>query len=186
MSINAKATQKGMGLMEVIVALILLSIGVLGFAMLQMRAMEASLDASKRIQAMSIARDLSERMRANNQGLAKSIPIKVGDVDKVVDAYSNAFGGRTYSSTYTAACSNTAKCTNVQFATEDVNQVLFKAYTNGMNVALNECPGTMTRSRYCVYVAWDETTPNDSSSQTSCTNNGSYLSDSKCVVLEAY
>lgn len=181
-----RSTQKGVGMMEVIVALILLSIGVLGFAMLQMRAMEASLDASKRIQAMSIARDLSERMRANNQGLSKNITIKVDNVDQVIDAYSNAFGGRTYSSTYTSACSNTAKCTSTQFATEDVNQVLFKAYTSGMKVALNNCPGAMLRSRYCVYVAWDQTTPTNGAGASSCTNNGSYLDDSKCIVLEAY
>ena len=56
-------TQHGVGLMEVLVALILLSIGVLGFSILQVRAMDASLDASKRIQAMNLARDLSERMR---------------------------------------------------------------------------------------------------------------------------
>lgn len=183
---SARSLQKGVGMIEVLVALILLSIGVLGFALLQMRAMEASLDASKRIQAMSIARDLSERMRANNQGLSKNIPIKVGGVDQVVDAYSNAFGGRTYSSTYTAACSNTNKCTSVQFAVEDVNQILFKAYTSGMKVALNDCPGTMLRSRYCVYVAWDQTTPTNGAGASSCTNNGSYLNDSKCVVLETY
>ncbi|ENW26250.1 type IV pilus modification protein PilV [Acinetobacter lwoffii NCTC 5866 = CIP 64.10 = NIPH 512] len=61
-------TQQGVGLVEVLVALILLSIGVLGFSMLQIRAMDASLDASKRIQAMNLARDLSERMRANKSG----------------------------------------------------------------------------------------------------------------------
>lgn len=183
---KALSSQKGIGMMEVLVALILLSIGVLGFAMLQMRAMEASLDASKRIQAMSLARDLSERMRANNQGLAKNITIKVNDVDQVVDAYANAFAGRTYATTYSAKCNNTTKCSSQKFAEEDVNQILYKAFLNGMKTAISDCPGNMTRSRYCVYVAWDETEPTNSDSSNSCTKGGSYNKDSKCIILETY
>ncbi|MDR0237945.1 type IV pilus modification protein PilV [Acinetobacter sp.] len=180
------SAQKGIGMMEVIVALILLSIGVLGFAMLQMRAMEASLDASKRIQAMSLARDLSERMRANNQGLSKNITIKVNDADQVIDAYANAFAGRTYATSYSPKCSNTIKCSSQKFAEEDVNQILYKAFLNGMKAAISDCPGNMSRSRYCVYVAWDETDPSNGGSTNSCTKDGSYNKDSKCVILEAY
>ena len=88
------SSQQGIGIVEVIVALLLLSIGVLGFAMLQIRAMDASMDASKRIQAMNLARDLSERMRANKQGLSKSIAVKEGETEKLVDAYVNALSGK--------------------------------------------------------------------------------------------
>ncbi|CAM4183554.1 type IV pilus modification protein PilV [Acinetobacter pragensis] len=177
--------QKGIGLVEVIVALLLLAIGVLGFSMLQMRAMNASLDASKRIQAMNLARDLSERMRANKVGLAKTISVKDGDADKLVDAYANALSGKYYITSYTASCADTSKCDSKDFAQEDVNQVLFRANTLGMKVALNDCPGPAS-NRYCVFVAWDETLPIDGSSDTSCTKNGSFLASSKCIVLEAY
>lgn len=177
--------QKGIGLVEVIVALLLLAIGVLGFSMLQMRAMDASLDASKRIQAMNLARDLSERMRANKIGLAKTIPVKDGDADKLVDAYANALSGKYNIAAYTPACANTSKCGSKDFAQEDVNQVLFRANNLGMKVALNDCPGTVS-NRYCVYVAWDETLPVEGSSDTSCTKDGSFLASSKCIVLEAY
>lgn len=177
--------QKGIGLVEVIVALLLLSVGVLGFSVLQMRAMEASLDASKRIQAMNLARDLSEKMRANKVGLSKTITVPDGNTDKLIDAYANALSGKYYITSHTPACANTAKCDSTAFATEDVNQVLYKAYTMGMKVALNNCPGEST-NRYCVFVAWDETLPVDGSSDTSCTKNGSFLTASKCIVLEAY
>ena len=180
------SSQKGVGIIEVIVALLLLSIGVLGFAMLQIRAMDASLDASKRIQAMNLARDLSERMRANKQGLSKSITVKEDETEKLVDAYVNALSGKYYITNYSSACSNTTKCSSANFAQEDVNQVLFKAFTMGMKVALNNCPGTMTTNRYCVYVAWDETLPVEGTADTSCTKNGSFSSTSKCIVLEAY
>ena len=127
-------TQHGVGLMEVLVALILLSIGVLGFSILQVRAMDASLDASKRIQAMNLARDLSERMRANKSGLSKSIEIKENDVDKLVDAYSNAMSGKYYISSHTPNCIGSTKCSSKDFAQEDANQILYRAYTSGMKM----------------------------------------------------
>lgn len=178
-------TQQGVGLVEVLVALILLSIGVLGFSMLQIRAMDASLDASKRIQAMNLARDLSERMRANKSGLSKSITVTEDEVDKLVDAYSNAMSGKYYIASHTPGCSGTSKCSSENFAQEDVNQILYRAYTSGMKIALNNCPGSMSLSRFCVYVAWGETVPKDGGTN-ACTSAGSFLSDSKCVVLEAY
>lgn len=178
-------SQKGVGLVEVLVALLLLSIGVLGFSMLQIRAMDASIDASKRIQAMSLARDLSERMRANKVGLSKTITVKDGDVEKLVDAYAKALSGKYSITSYSASCMGTSKCSSADFATEDVNQILFKANLIGMKVALNNCPG-VTSNRYCVFVAWDETLPVEGSSDRSCTKDGSFLNNSKCIVLEAY
>ncbi|MGN0936001.1 type IV pilus modification protein PilV [Acinetobacter sp. YH01020] len=176
--------EKGIGLVEVIVALLLLSIGVLGFSMLQIRAMEASLDASKRIQAMNLARDLSERMRANKQGLTK-FTVGADDSEKIVDAYTNALTGKYYITSYSPQCTNTSKCSSAEFAQEDVNQILFRANTLGMKVAVNDCPGDES-NRNCVFVAWGETNPVDGSAETSCTQNGSFLSSSKCIVLEAY
>ncbi|WP_347454477.1 type IV pilus modification protein PilV [Acinetobacter thermotolerans] len=178
--------QQGVGFVEVLVALILLSIGVLGFSVLQVRAMEASLDASSRIQAMNLARDLSERMRANKSGLSKSIPVSADDVEELIDAYSKAMAGKYSISSHTPACKGASKCSSEDFAQEDANEILYRAYRAGMKVALNECPGSMSLQRYCVYVAWGETQPIDGSGDTACTNNGSLLSDSKCVVLEAY
>lgn len=178
-------TQQGVGLVEVLVALILLSIGVLGFSMLQIRAMDASLDASKRIQAMNLARDLSERMRANKSGLSKSITVTENEVDKLVDAYSKAMSGKYYIASHTPRCSGTSKCSSENFAQEDANQILYRAYTSGMKIALNDCPGSMSLNRFCVYVAWGKTLPEDSGTN-ACTSAGSFLSDSKCVVLEAY
>jgi type IV pilus assembly protein PilV len=179
--------QKGVGLVEVIIALLLLSIGVLGFAMLQMRAMDASMDASKRIQAMNLARDLSERMRANKLGLLKNIAVEDDETEKLVDAYSNALEGQYSSSSYEATCSKN-DCSSIEFAQEDANQVLYKAYKAGMKIALNNCPGVeMESPRYCVYVAWKETLPVDGGNlDTSCTNNGSFNNKSNCIVLETY
>ena len=47
-------THKGAGLMEVLVALVLLSIAVLGFVALQIRAIAASNEASMNVQATNM------------------------------------------------------------------------------------------------------------------------------------
>lgn len=61
--------QQGVGLMEVLVAIFLLAIGVLGFSALQIRAIDASQEAADRSMAMNIARDLAERIRINKTAL---------------------------------------------------------------------------------------------------------------------
>ena len=58
-----KKTQTGVGLVEVMIALLLLGVAVLGFIALQVRAISASEEAGQNVQAMNLARDLSERMR---------------------------------------------------------------------------------------------------------------------------
>ena len=60
--------QKGVGLMEVLVALLLLAIGVLGYTVLQLRAVDASSEALSRSQGMLILRGLAENIRANPAG----------------------------------------------------------------------------------------------------------------------
>lgn len=57
---------RGFSLIEVLVALLVLSIGLLGLAMLQVQGMQANSDAYFRTQATVLAYDLIDRMRANN------------------------------------------------------------------------------------------------------------------------
>ncbi|WHP04877.1 type IV pilus modification protein PilV [Acinetobacter corruptisaponis] len=183
--------QQGMGLVEVLVALLLLAIGILGFALLQVRALNSSIEASKRVQAMGLAKDIAERIRANQEGLTKDIesaPDANGD-KKIYKAYVEAFTGNESLSTYNySTCFGTAvACNSENFAKEDAKQVLYKAYQMGMKVGLSQCAGTgIQRNRYCVYVAWDNTNPKDGSNDNDCSQNGNYRSDSKCIVMEAY
>lgn len=57
--------QKGTSLIEVLVAVLILSIGLLGFAGLQTQAMQQSYDSLQRSRASVLAEDLFDRMRAN-------------------------------------------------------------------------------------------------------------------------
>ena len=66
MHLNNLKAQAGVGLIEVLVALILLAIGVLGYVALQIRAMDASSEALTKSQAMIVMRGLAENIRTNS------------------------------------------------------------------------------------------------------------------------
>lgn len=69
MRANSQCT-KGFTLIETLVALTVLSIGLLGLASLQVQALRYNTDAYLRTQATTLAYDILDRMRANNTGAA--------------------------------------------------------------------------------------------------------------------
>lgn len=156
-----KNTQKGVGLVEVLVALVLLSITVLGFVALQIRAVEASVEAGMNVQASNIARDLAERMRVNRGGL-------VGYVDNSeADNCAISF------------------CDATKMANYDFRQVKTRATNLGMSINVLNCQGS-TLVRKCVYVAWEGTTATDGTASTNCTNGTAYVPNAKCIIMEVY
>jgi type IV pilus assembly protein PilV len=66
---NLKA-MTGATLIEVMIALIIMSIGLIGLASLQLTGVNANSGSDKRTQATIIANDLIERMRANPTGVS--------------------------------------------------------------------------------------------------------------------
>ena len=63
-----KKNQIGVGMVEVLVALILLAIGVLGYSALQLRAIDAGDEALVKSQSVMLLRGLTESIRVNTQG----------------------------------------------------------------------------------------------------------------------
>lgn len=57
--------QKGTSLLEILVAIVVMAIGLLGVASLQVNALKYQKTASQRAEAVQAAYDLGERMRAN-------------------------------------------------------------------------------------------------------------------------
>ncbi|EJD6059338.1 type IV pilus modification protein PilV [Acinetobacter baumannii] len=159
-------SQKGAGLMEVLVALLLLSIAVLGFVALQIRAVAASTEAGQNIQATNIARDLAERIRVNRAGLSNYAEIGASDV--------------------LPTCS-TGECDADQMAKYDYAQVKQRATDLGMSLAILNCKGfSSQRTRQCIYVAWGGTTATDGNGSPNCTNGTAYVPDAKCIIMEVY
>lgn len=62
-----KRRQRGVTLIEVLVAVLVLSIGLIGLAALQVAALQANQISYQRSQATNLAYDVIERMRANRQ-----------------------------------------------------------------------------------------------------------------------
>jgi type IV pilus assembly protein PilV len=60
--------QAGMTLVEVLVAVVLISVGLLGVAALQLTSLRGNQDSYARSQAAVLASDIIERMRANQLG----------------------------------------------------------------------------------------------------------------------
>ncbi|MQW92874.1 type IV pilus modification protein PilV [Acinetobacter wanghuae] len=168
-------SQIGVGLVEVLVALLLLSIAVLGFVALQVRAIMASEEAAHNIQAMNLARDLSERMRMNRDGLAFYKLATSGTPEECDKKY----------------------CSPADLAVYDYAQVSKRADHEGMRLAILDCQGTdKDFKRKCVYVAWGDTIPADKTTQTAaseiaagatpCTDSTSYSPGAQCVIVEVY
>lgn len=58
--------QHGMSLIEVLVTLVMISIGLLGIAALQLTSLKSNQEAHSRAQATVLAADILDRMRANS------------------------------------------------------------------------------------------------------------------------
>jgi type IV pilus assembly protein PilV len=62
---NTHRPQAGFGIVEVMVALVVLAVGMLGIASLYVTTLQSSGSAISRMQAVSLAADLADRIRAN-------------------------------------------------------------------------------------------------------------------------
>ncbi len=93
--------QSGTTLIEVLVSLLILSVGLLGMVGLQTVSLRNTQTAYMRTQATMLGSDIIERMRANPQGVAAG-------------AYHAATGQRS------AACQNTTGCSGLALAAHDL------------------------------------------------------------------
>lgn len=164
--------QRGVGLMEIMVALLVLAIGVLGFIALQYRAVEATSESSYRVQAINIARDIAERVRVNRAALTTYM-------DKIEKPVAEQV-------TSTKNCA-TENCTSAQLAEYDVSQVAKKAQSVGMVMNQITCAGNEDGDkRSCIYVAWGDTAPTDGTDAGDCTSGTAYVATSTCLIMEVY
>jgi type IV pilus assembly protein PilV len=78
--------QAGVGLVEVLVALLVFSVGMLGLLALQLGAKRATYEATQRSIATALARDILERMRTNPGQLPAYVRTHLGDAASPVPA----------------------------------------------------------------------------------------------------
>lgn len=103
---------RGTTLIEVLISILIMSIGMLGIAALQAFSMSSSHTASFRSQAIVLVRDMADRMRANRIAVRAAAPNNYGTVPPVRNNCRAA-----YSTVFVAA---PVACTPTKLAADDV------------------------------------------------------------------
>jgi type IV pilus assembly protein PilV len=128
---SSRRAQRGHSLMETLVALVVLSVGLLGIAALQLTSLKANHDAASRSQATFLAYDIIDRMRANRAAA-------------LTGAYNIAIG-------QAAAGGTVAGNDLVQWKQDIVNTLPLGAIAPDGAVALNPATNIVT-----VTIEWDD------------------------------
>lgn len=169
----SRSRQQGFSLLEVLVAMLILGIAVMGFAGLQVRALQSTGVAHVRSQAMTLATDLSERIRANRLALATYTTAANWTDPLPPDAPSS------WSSTCLLTSTASNGCSDIQMAQFDIREVRYIArevLPNG-NVSVHTCDGGSGQLVACVFVAW-----NAENATATCTGNAD--DSGSCVMMK--
>lgn len=179
-------SQRGVGLVEVLVAVLLLSIAVLGFSALQVRAISATDESLVRTKSMTVVRNLSEVMRAYPQAYVTG-----SGTTFVTAAASDTGAVPTIQAVIGSSATNTVKvdsddisiaatdsclstdiktvdgkkvakqaCNINQLAARDALMVKKIAAEEDIKVSVATCPGTTAQAiqtQMCVITAWNDT-----------------------------
>lgn len=156
-----KRIQQGVGLVEILVALLVLSISVLGYAGLQLQALDSTDQAYERSQATALGQDLSERIMANPSGESE---------------YTNDGNWPSDPPGYDDHCI-AQQCSPARMAQWDIDQLSFQADQLLPNGRINAvaCEGS---SATCIQVSWNETDLQD------CQDDDGAVAGIDCTVLE--
>jgi len=102
---NTLRSQKGLTLVEILVTLVIISVGLLGVAALHLTSLKNGYDSSSRSRATWLANDIADRMRANRDvartgaynvaigGTVSGTSIAVADVTQWKNQINLALGG---------------------------------------------------------------------------------------------
>ncbi|WP_019673416.1 type IV pilus modification PilV family protein [Psychrobacter lutiphocae] len=177
-------SQQGAGLIEVLVALLLLSTTALGYTALQAHSLSSVDDALMRMQALLILTETAQRIRVNQ------------NVEDIA-VYQQLLAAPTAPKPLN--CMITNGCQPSQVASNDVASLRQQASEQGIRLAMVVCPGTQYQGKTsCLVAAWHNTeagyatTTNDltaaiNEGRQGCFHvDGSYLLQADCVYREAY
>ena len=149
MKTNLVNKQLGFTLIEVLLAVVILGIGLLGIVTLQGRSLQYNQQAYLYSQASFLANDIAERMRANSQ---------------VINQYEIDFNDEASGATATQCL--TANCSESQFANWDL-----KVWKDSLKSALPSGDGSIVANGddYKIIVQFDDSRGQDSLHQITIT-----------------
>lgn len=164
MNMNTQLKQTGMSLIEIMVAVFVVSVGLLGVARMEILAKQSNVEAIQRTTATQIAQQIIEKMRANPSQLAM---------------YAGQTLGAGTLSVPSTNC-NTAVCTPTQMATWDLYQweqsligADVKAGTQnagGLDSPRGCIVAGATTGVYYIAIAWRGKTPMTNPANPTCGN----------------
>ena len=141
-----KSRQSGVSLMEVLVSVLVLSVGLLGVASMQGKSLRGTNGATTRTKAVAIAKDMVERIRSNNAN--------AGAYDEIsVDSGASA-------PTEPAGCPGTG-CVIATYDVYRFNLAVRELPESSASISLNTTAGVS--GEVTVTVTWQN--PNDASAQ---------------------
>lgn len=193
---SIRCSQEGIGLIEVMVALLLLAVAVLGYTALQGQAIKATDESFERTQSLVMMRSIAEKIRAN--------PTAIETYETQLNATTNTPPAQKCGLDGAAV---TTQCTATQIANAESYYAREEMDRYDFAIQLHPCPntgGTGTNAAsnimysYCLLAAWGDTTPtigtdadvncleervtNDDGEVT--TAGGSYHPRATCMMME--
>jgi type IV pilus assembly protein PilV len=129
---KTNSSQSGFTLLEVLIALLIVSFGMLGVAGLQLVTLKSNASSQYRSLAVHYAQEIGERMRVNDAAL------KTGVLRTQFAAYNSPATSKTHASltSFTATC-KTIGCTPAQQALNDLaewQQSISTTFPNGIGI----------------------------------------------------
>jgi type IV pilus assembly protein PilV len=136
------ATESGFTMVEVLVALVVLAIGLLGIAALYLNSLQSGRTAIYRTEAINLAADLADRIRMNRTAQANYAVVYAGTKAPV------------------AACATTGGCTDAELATTDLadwkRDIANRLPEGEGQVAYTAPTGVDEPATYTVSIRWSE------------------------------
>lgn len=168
--------QQGMGLIEVLVALLLFSSAALGYAAIQVRSLSSTDESMMRLQALMLLKETTERMRAN--GPLQDLSLYQVQLNAVQP-------------TAVTDCLSSKGCNRQQRVKNDVAKLKYRAKALGLSLGLVDCPTADDRESKCLIAAWNHTTAGYESGDDLTTGqsigclkaNGNYVKEADCVSI---
>jgi type IV pilus assembly protein PilV len=169
--------QAGFSMVEILVAILLTAVGLMGFAALQTRALLAAEDTYMRTQAMSLAQEVLERKRING---STEMYLDRAIADPALATYAAA--GNWANPPGTSCFGTAVTCTPVQMAEYDIAQLMALAnsdsYLPNGSIVVNQSAASNTIR---IFVAWGDDTAADCAAAGGLSGG---LARRNCVVLQ--
>lgn len=183
--------QQGVGLVEVLVALLLLAVAVLGFSALNMVSMKATDDSVLIANANTVMRGLSEDLRLNSNNILAYQQDIQSVLSKVTTSKNYCEAVKEYKTSSVTKNCDSESCTEQQLSQYNSWSTMKQACDNGVLLNMITCPGTADKQlRQCIVTSWNGTAPvfgvSSATSKACADALGIYHAGTDCLIMESY